>query len=287
MSITSIFRALLPWDFSPATLAVVVLAAVAFARGAAASGSRPERTRAVAFYAGLTLIYAALQTQWDYYAGHMFFVHRLQHFALHDVGPLLLAFSAPAALLVRGTPTAVRDALRPLKGVVRPIARVLFEPWTATVLFVGSLVFWVVPSIHFYAMVSNWVYTLMNWSVLLLDLPFWWLIFDPRPYPAARLGQGTRILMLVFVMGPMILTGAIISLVRHDIYPVYQICGRFLPISPLTDQQIGGLIIWIPGSLLTVFAALICLRRAMYQSDARERMRLQAMRVSPSPQRAQ
>jgi putative membrane protein len=55
------------------------------------------------------------------------------------------------------------------------------------------------------------------------------------------------------------------------------ICGRFLPVSPLVDQQIGGLIIWIPGSLLTVCATLIALRRAMYQSDARERMHLRTV----------
>jgi putative membrane protein len=280
MPIATMLRALLPWEFSPATVAVIMLVAVLFARGATASGAPPGRGRAVAFYAGLALIYAALQTQWDYYASHMFFVHRLQHFALHDVGPFLLAFSAPAATLVRGTPISVRDVLRPLKGVTRRVARFVFDPVTATVMFVASLCFWVWPPVHFYAMVSNWVYALMNWTVVLLDLPFWWLILDPRPYPAARLGQGIRILMLVFVMAPMILTGAIISLVRHDIYPVYQICGRFFPISPLVDQQIGGLIIWIPGSLLTVFAALVCLHRAMHQSHARELLRLREARRS-------
>jgi putative membrane protein len=277
-------RALLPWEFSPAALTVILLAAVAYARGAAAQGSHPDRRRAVVFYAGLALVYAALQTKWDYYAGHMFFVHRLQHFALHDVGPFLLAFSAPAATLVRGTPLRVRSLLRPLQGPVRPIARIIFEPWTATAMFVASLCFWVWPPVHFYAMVSNWVYALMNWSVILLDLPFWWLILDPRPYPEARLGQGARIFMLVFVMAPMILTGAIISLVRHDIYPVYEVCGRFMPISPLVDQQIGGLIIWIPGSLLAVFAALIALHRAMHQSHARELLRLK-MRVATAAQR--
>jgi putative membrane protein len=271
------FRALLPWDFSPATLAVLLLAAALFARGAAAPRSPAEVRRPFAFYAGLALIYAALQTQWDYYAGHMFFVHRLQHFALHDVGPFLLAFSAPVPTLVRGTPLPIRRLLRPLRGAARGLGRLIFDPWTATAMFVASLCFWVWPPIHFYAMLSNWVYTTMNWSVVVLDLPFWWLILDPRPHPPARAGQGTRIFMLVFVMAPMILTGAIISLSRHDLYPVYGICGRFLPVSPLVDQQLGGLIIWIPGSLLTVFAALIAIRRAMYQSHAREQVRLRTM----------
>ena len=84
---------LLRWDFSPPTLAIVLLAAIIFARGAASPGANPEQVRPAPFYAGLALIYAALQTHWDYYAGHMFFVHRLQHLALHDIGPFLLANS--------------------------------------------------------------------------------------------------------------------------------------------------------------------------------------------------
>ncbi len=194
-------------------------------------------------------------------------------YRLHDVGPFLLALSAPVPALACGLPDSLRLRLRRLSPALRGPARVIFDPWTATALFVGSLCLWVSPRIHFYAMVSNWLYTLMNWSVVLGDLPFWWLILDPRPRPPARLGQGIRILMLVFVMLPMILVGAIIGLSRHDLYPVYEICGRFFPLDPVTDQQIGGLIIWIPGSLLATVAALIALRRAMWQSESSERAR--------------
>jgi len=275
---------LLPWDFSPTVLAVVALSATLFFRGTrhAAQGGSPRASeplaasRQAAFYAGLALIYAALQTRWDYYAGHMFFVHRLQHFALHDVGPFLLAWSAPAAALAAGcgrrwqqwaltARSAMSERTRTLLAL--PV-RVIFDPFTATALFVASLCFWVWPPVHFYAMLSNWVYMTMNLSVVILDLPFWWLILDPRPHPPSRLGQGKRIAMLAAVMMPMILVGAVIGLSRHDLYPVYAICGRFFPVSPVMDQQLGGLIIWIPGSLLAVFAALIALSRAMHQSEA-------------------
>jgi len=265
---------LLPWDFSPTVLAAIVLAGVLFFRGTRRA-TQPAPRKA-AFYAGLALIYAALQTRWDYYAGHMFFVHRLQHFALHDVGPFLLAFSAPAAALAAGCGESLlrRVAARRaamsdrMRAVLAFPGRLIFDPWTATALFIASLCFWIWPPVHFIAMLSNWVYMTMNVSVVLLDLPFWWLILDPRPYPQARLGQGKRIAMLAAVMMPMILVGAIIGLSRRDLYPVYAICGRFFPLSPVTDQQLGGLIIWIPGSLLAVFAALIALSRAMHQSEA-------------------
>jgi putative membrane protein len=260
---------LLPWDFSPTVLTVVALAATLYSRGVGRVEPVIPIGRRLTFYAGLALVYAALQTRWDYYAGHMFFVHRLQHFALHDVGPFLLAASAPAAALVLGTPAALRRRLRILRRPLSIGARIVLDPWTATAMFVASLCFWVWPPVHFDAMLSNWVYTVMNWSVVILDLPFWWLILDPRQRPAARLSQGWRIGMLVAVMFPMILVGAVIGLSRRDLYPVYEICGRLFPVSPVTDQQIGGLIIWIPGSLLTVLAALIALSRMMRESEAR------------------
>jgi putative membrane protein len=261
---------LLPWDFSPTVFATVALLAILFIRGAR-RGAAPL-SQSLRFFSALTLVYAALQTSWDYYAGHMFFVHRLQHLVLHDLGPFLLAWSAPLPILVRGVPARLREHLDSLARSVflRKLTHAVFEPWTATVLFIASLCVWVWPPVHFYAMLSNWLYTVMNWSVLVVDLPFWWLVLDPRPPPASRLGQGQRILMLVLVMLPMILVGAIIGLSRHDLYPVYQLCGRFLPVSPITDQQIGGMIIWILGSFLGVVTVLIAMARALEESRRAE-----------------
>lgn len=144
----------------------------------------------------------------------------------------------------------------------------ILDPWTATAMYIASLIVWIWPPVHFYVMLSSWLYKLMNWSVVLGDLPFWWLILDPRPYPLARIKGGCRLLMLFAVMLPMMLAGAILSLSRHDLYPVYGVCGRFAPVSPVTDQQLGGLVIWIPGSLLILIAALTVLARILRQKHA-------------------
>ena len=271
---------LLPWDFSPTVVGTVLVLAVLFVRGAARVQAPLHQT--LRFFLGLLLLYAALQTRWDYYAGHMFFVHRLQHLVLHDVGPFLLAWSAPSAVLMQGLPAGLRAWLQRMfeSPAVRRVRHFIFDPWTATALFVVSLCVWVWPPVHFYAMLSNWLYTLMNWSVVLIDLPFWWIVLDPRPYPQARLSHGRRILLLVLVMLPMILVGAIIGLSRHDLYPVYALCGRFLPLSPITDQQIGGMIIWVPGSLLAACTALIALARVLEQSR-REELALRRKPVRP------
>lgn len=259
---------LLPWEFSPTVLVTVALATTLYSVGLTRVAPRVSCSRRIGFYLGLFLIYCALQTSWDYYASHMFFVHRLQHFVLHDVGPALIAGSAPAPVLAKCLPEWLGKLVARVKVHMRPAARMIFDPWTATALYIASLVIWIWPSVHFYVMLSNWLYKLMNWSVVLADLPFWSLILDRRAYPLARVRGGCRLLMLFVVMLPMMLAGAILGLSRHDLYPVYGICGRFAPISPLTDQHLGGLIIWIPGSLLVAVAGFVVLRQILRQERA-------------------
>lgn len=256
---------LLPWEFSPTVLVTIALLCALYVRGAARTVPRIGRSRQIAFQFGLFLIYCALQTSWDFYASHMFFVHRLQHFVLHDIGPALLAASAPAVALSNGLPAWLHRRMAWTTVWLRRAGRVIFDPWTATTMYVASLVVWIWPPIHFDVMLSNGLYKLMNWSVVLGDLPFWWLILDPRPHPLARVKGWQRLLMLFVVMLPMMLAGAILSLSRHDLYPVYGICGRFALVSPLDDQQLGGLTIWIPGSLLILIVMLIVLRGILRQ----------------------
>ncbi|MGH8114354.1 MAG: cytochrome c oxidase assembly protein, partial [Rhodanobacteraceae bacterium] len=89
-------------------------------------------------------------------------------------------------------------------------------------------------------------------------LLFWWLIMDHRPRPPARLSPGTRVFVALAVILPQILLGAFISMTTTDLYPIYDLCGRaFGGISPIMDQHLGGLIIWIPSSMMSVLAALI------------------------------
>lgn len=266
--LTSTVAVLLPWEFSPTVLVTTALLLALYVLGLERTIPRVARARCNTFYLGLFLIYCALQTRWDYYASHMFFVHRLQHFVLHDIGPALLAASAPAAVLSRGLPAWLGRRMAGMRAHLGIVGRVVFDPWTATLMYIASLVVWIWPSVHFDVMLSNWLYRLMNWSVVLADLPFWWLILDPRPYPSARVKGWHRLLMLFVVMLPMMLAGAILTLSGHDLYPVYGICGRFAPVSPIADQQLGGLIIWIPGTLLILIVMLVVLGRMLRQEHA-------------------
>lgn len=241
---------ILPWEFSPTVLLAVALAAVLYARGAARASPRPALAHGGAFFAGLALIYAALQTSWDYYASHMFALLQLQHFALHDLAPALLMGAAPGAVLLRGLPLPARQWLGRRPDFLRRPLRLLLDPRVATILYAGSLLVWLWPPITFDAMVSNRLYRLMSWSVLVGALPFWHLVLDPREYPRARLPLPQRFALLYLGMAPMMLVSAALAFSHSDWYPVYKVCGRFLPISAVADQELGGLAMWVPGGLL-------------------------------------
>jgi len=271
LSFYSLLFLLLPWELSPTVLISVALVAILYVRGAPRTDPPTSPGRRFVFGLGLLLVYAALQTRWDYYASHMFFVHRIQHLVLHDVGPALLVATGPGAALACGLPAAVRRRLGAVKSMLRVPAHLLLDPFTATIMYIASLLLWLWPSVHFDVMLSGWLYKTMNWSVVLCDLPFWWLVLDPRPWPLARLKPRWRVLMLGIVMLPMMVVGAVLSLSTHDLYIVYQICGRFLPISPVTDQQLGGLVIWIPGAFVIGIVFLVVLARMLGHERQAER----------------
>ena len=71
------------------------------------------------------------------------------------------------------------------------------------------------------------------------------------------MGFGARIPVVLAVVLPQILIGAYLSLHKGTIYDVYAVCGRLWPVEPMTDQEIGGLITWIPASMMSLAALLI------------------------------
>lgn len=271
-----------PWEFSPTVIVVTAVAVAMYARGS--RRRRPGRSRQLAFWTGLALIYIGLHTRLDYYAEREFFVHRFQHLLLHHVGPFLIALSYPGTTLRAAVPLRWRTRwLQPLLRTwpVRTLFAVLFNPWVASCLFFGVIYVWLWPPIHFVAMLDWRLYRLMNWSVTVDGLLFWWLVMDPRPRPPARLGPGMRVLVPLFVAVPQILLGAFISLAKTDLYPIYALCGRAFPsISTMSAQLIGGLILWIPSAMMSVLASLIAMGHWMSLSQRQRLPRQQAYRRS-------
>jgi len=258
---------LLPYDFSPLTVLSYMLVLGFYGVGLLRmpDEDRPGALRIFAFVLGVMICYGVMQTRFDYYAQYMFFVHRGQHLILHHIGPILIALSNPLPIMrfwyAKMSP-GLKNALRPVGWMYQ----VLQYPLIALILFVGLIYFWLWPSIHFDAMLSRDLYWIMNWSMLLDGLLFWWLVFDPRP-PAitSSLGYGRRMLVLAAAGVLQMFLGAWIVFSRDMVYDVYEVCGRAWPIDPDVDQLLGGMLTYIPPAMMSILGILLILRRAMHE----------------------
>lgn len=259
----------LPWEFSWPIYLATALTLAWFVRGLQLlpKSQHPPVWRSLCFVAGVLSFWIVLQTGIDYYAQHMFFVHRAAHFVLHHFGAFLIALGMSGPVLFAGMP----DFLKPLV-TARPVQAVmsfLQHPVMAPFLFVGLLYFWLIPSLHTRVMLDANLYELMNWTMAVNGVMFWALILDSRAKPPARLSHLMRALLILVIELPQMVLGSILSLTERDIYPVYTICGRVLDMTALNDQHYGGLIIWLPGTL-TSFAAMIVVLVTMRLNEERQ-----------------
>jgi|SRR5215469_5274734 len=258
----------MPWEFSWPEYLVTALALSWFAIGLKRlpRAEHPPLWRTISFLLGVAMTYGVLQTHIDYYAQHMFFVHRAQHYVLHHAGAFLIALGWPAPVLWAGMPDFLKPILRskPVRGIVDVVQHRAVAP----VLFVGLIYLWLIPAFHTRVMLDVNLYNLMNISMAVDGIFFWCLILDPRPKPPARISSGWRALLVIAVEPLQMVLGAILALSRTDYYPVYRICGRIWDIPGISDQHYGGLIIWLP-STLTSFAGMIAVLVVMRINEER------------------
>ena len=233
-----------PWDFSISWFLASAFALWWYLRGLKAAAPPPPRWRTVLFLLGLVAIYGVLQTRFEYLAEHMFFLNRVQHVVMHHLGPFLIALAWPWQTILDGMPKRLRDLA--VSATVRRFLTIMRQPFLAAVLFVGLIGLWLVPSIHFRAMIDPKLYLVMNWSMVGDGLLFWSLVLDPRDRSEAGVSFGIRAALPIAIMLPQILLGALLTFSRTDLYAFYEWCGRLYPsVSALDDQHYGGLIVWI------------------------------------------
>jgi putative membrane protein len=197
----------------------------------------------------------------------MFFLNRIQHVAMHHIGPFLIALGAAGGAVRYGMPAWLRRWVE--ARWISAVMRIVQQPLFAAFLFVGLFYFWLIPQVHFRAMLDHRLYAVMNWSMVADGVLFWWLVLDPRPKPPARVSFGARAALSFGVMFPQIALGATIAFSHTDLYPYYDLCGRLLPsIDALVDQHIGGIVIWIPPAMMSVIGMIVVICALRRHEDA-------------------
>ena len=249
------------WELTPDVVILSALAVLFYGVGVARrrAFSEPEIWRHLMYFGGVGAVFLSLASPIDPIAEHLFFVHQIQHLWLRMIGPMLIALSWPQAILAAGLrATFGRNLLKPIAShsTVGHVFHVLGDPVVATILFVAALYAWEVPAYHDFAQLNEPVHYLMHVTMLLAGLLFWWRVFDRRPAPQG-LRYGVRLMMLWLATISNIVLGAYTVLKAPVLYHAYEVTGRLFGFAALADEQIGGIIIWIPGSMMCLVAVLI------------------------------
>ena len=250
------------WNLTPGIALGALLAAGLYGVGFWRRRHRMDGVRVwrhAAFFAGLAVIFLALQSPIDPIAERQFVIHQIQHLLLRMIGPMLVMLSAPQAVLIAGMPDPVRRRiLTPVvtNQMIRRLFSPLAHPVLVTALFIGALYFWQIPKYHAVALLNDDVHYIMHASLLFAGLLFFWRIFDYRPAPLAT-GFGVRLMMLWLMILSNIALGSYIAFKQRVLYPAYDVLGRLGDHSAITDERLGGMVIWIPSSMMGLVAILI------------------------------
>ena len=262
------------WGGSPPELALLFAAACWYALGvralwrSAGMGRGISPTQAAAFAAGLSALFIALASPLDELAEALFAAHMVQHLLLILVAAPLLVAGAPVLPALWAVPRAPRRALArwwrrstALRGLVHRAT----APGVAFVLHTLALWFWHLPAPYQAALRNPALHAVEHFSFLGTAILFWWAVAPPLG--RRRASEGTGILMIGGTLMQSGALGAVLMFASAPWYPLHAAGARAWGMTPLEDQQLAGLIMWVPASLVYIGAAAWLFLRWMRRDE--------------------
>src|SRR6266487_2646666 len=220
-----------------------------------------KRAQITAFLLGVFLMFLALVSPLDELGdSYLFSAHMVQHLFLTIIGPPLLLLGTPGWLL------------KPLlsKRSIFLIARILTYPAVAFFLYNTDFWLWHAPPLYNATLENEGIHILEHITFIVFGVINWWPIFSPLEEGLPRLSIGGQILYLFLSGMPTVALGAGLTFLP-PLYAPYLSAPRIWGISPALDQQLGGLIMWIPGNLFYIIIVSILFIRWMQMQDAQQR----------------
>lgn len=220
---------------------------------------RAARRRLIAFCLGLTTLYVALTSPIDAIGEHdLFSVHMVQH--------IILIYLVPV-MLWRGLPPAWLSAWVSIRGLA-PLMRRLTHPVFAAVTFTAILTAWHIPGLYEWALRDPFVHQLEHAMMLGSALFMWWPLLSPIAL-LPRLAPGPQVLYVLGLAIGQIPMVAYLTFSHDVLYPTYELAQRLVALSPLEDQQLGGMVMKLASTGVFVVVLALAFWRWFQEDNAR------------------
>jgi putative membrane protein len=267
------------WSWEPSIVVGTALFAAAYLYGIGPLrrrhqwADRVEPWRVALFLLGLLVFLLALVSPLDVLSDeYLFSAHMVQHILMAVIVPPLLLMGTPGWLL------------RPFIQVphVLRIARMLTFPVVAFLMFNLTFAFWHWPALYDLAIMDEHVHVIQHLSFAATAVLNWWPVLSPLP-ELPRLSYPLRVFYLFANCQPGVVLGALFVFSRDVLYEAYIDAPRILGLSAHADQQLGGLIMWIPGNAIYLLALSIVFLRWIERGESAPRREVGREPANPAP----
>ncbi|HSK09117.1 MAG TPA: cytochrome c oxidase assembly protein [Vicinamibacterales bacterium] len=242
------------WVFDPLVIGPLAIAATLYARGIwrlnrrGAAEYSPRSLRVIAYWAGWLSLIIALLSPVHRLGAFLFWVHMVQHEILMLVSAPLLALSRPLVPMLWGLPGGWA---RSAAGLLRePRARwswaLLTTPFVAWAVHGVALWVWHGPALFQATLHNDFIHYVQHLTFFGTGLLFWWSIFHHR-LGYAVYGVGVLYVFMTAVHSSIL--GALLTFAPAVWYPAYLETTKAWGLTALEDQQLAGLIMWVPAGV--------------------------------------
>jgi putative membrane protein len=247
------------WDVVVA--AALAISATVYAIGLVrlwrrAGAARGVRTMNVlAFAGGLAAVIIALLSPLDALSDILFSAHMGQHELLMLVAAPLLIMGRPWLTAAWALPAAWRGRIleRFARQPARRVWRLATGPVTILLLHAAALWIWHVPALFERALAHETVHAFQHLCFFVTAALFWWALIQGR-YGRAGYGAGALFVFMTALHSGIL--GALITLTGQVLYPLHGARSQAAGVDQLRDQQLAGLLMWIPGGVILIVLGL-------------------------------
>jgi putative membrane protein len=230
------------WSVHPSTAIGIAALGALYIWASRRLRQEPTRSQHLFFFSGLLLLFASLNGPiHDLSDDYLFSAHMVQH--------LLITLAVPPLLLAGVPGWMIR---RPLAaGFIAPVARFFTRAPICFVVFNLMIAVWHLPQFYNAAMANHNLHILEHLMFMAAAVLMWWPLMSQLP-ELPRLAYPGQMLYSFLMSIPMSIIAVYIAMADHVLYPAYSAAPRVLPLSPLEDQLLGALIMWIPGGMIFI-----------------------------------
>lgn len=219
------------------------------------------RTRqAWLFLAGMVSLVIALFSPVDVYSDEMAWMHMIQHMMLMGVAAPLLVLGTPFLVMLWAFPLSFRRAYGAVKRRVerwRAGRYFLWQPVAMWFLFGLTLWIWHLPVLYEATLYDELFHDFQHFTFVVVSCLFWRVLLDP--VSRLKMGRGMGVIYLFLTSLHATILGVFMTLAPKIWYPFYESRAPRWKLSALEDQQVAGLIMWMPACMIYAVAAALLL----------------------------